>query len=96
MLAINGVDNEVVELSVQQLVDCNRNGQYGCGGGWMLEAFKYISNYGALKREDYRAFSKSQKDCGISVDDLKKERHVSDIGYIEHDGRSNDEYKALL
>ena len=58
MLAINGVDDNVVELSVQQLVDCNRSGQYGCGGGWMLEAFKYISNYGALKREDYRSYSK--------------------------------------
>ncbi|KAJ0017693.1 hypothetical protein Pint_10450 [Pistacia integerrima] len=43
-----------VSLSVQQLVDCDRNGNGGCSGGDMKNAFKYIiENKGLASDTDY-------------------------------------------
>lgn len=96
MAFINGYDEKLLEYSVQQLVDCNTDGQYGCGGGWMLEAFKYISEKGILLKHDYKEYDHRKHVCDISDEDLAEKKHISNIGYIEHDGRTNDEYKVLL
>ncbi|KAJ0082124.1 hypothetical protein Patl1_10567 [Pistacia atlantica] len=43
-----------VSLSEQQLVDCDRNGNGGCSGGYMKNAFKYIiENKGLASDTDY-------------------------------------------
>lgn len=85
-----------MEYSVQQLVDCNTEGQYGCRGGWMLEAFDYIHTNGILLKEDYREYSHSSKSCQISDAELAEKNHIKNIGYIEHDKRTNDQLKELL
>ena len=44
---LNGYDSSQgeIDLSEQQLVDCTNEGffNYGCRGGWMTNAFAYIS-----------------------------------------------------
>jgi C1A family cysteine protease len=41
-------------LSVQDVLDCSKNyGNFGCNGGWMDSAFKYIKEKGIAKEEDY-------------------------------------------
>lgn len=41
------------KLSVQYLVDCDTS-NYGCGGGWMLDAYQYTRTNGLIKEEDYK------------------------------------------
>ncbi|KAL1461658.1 hypothetical protein WDU94_013530 [Cyamophila willieti] len=46
--------NELVELSKQQLVDCDFNNS-GCCGGWPFKAYDYIKHVGGLMTEkDYK------------------------------------------
>lgn len=68
------VNESVVPLSVQQLVDCNRD-QYnkGCGGGFEDRAVKYIiKNGGIVSDRDYPYVSGKKKDkFECSFDNLK-------------------------
>lgn len=43
LLAITGQDENLTELSVQQLIDCDTKDNYACDGGWMYEGFQYVS-----------------------------------------------------
>jgi len=39
----------------QQLVDCTTSyGNFGCGGGWVQSAYKYVLDKGIAKEEDYK------------------------------------------
>ncbi|XP_044460494.1 senescence-specific cysteine protease SAG39-like [Mangifera indica] len=35
---------KLISLQEQQLVDCSKNGNGGCNGGWMCIAYQYIMN----------------------------------------------------
>jgi len=52
-------------LSVQQLVDCDKN-SYGCSGGWMHYAFKYIMNAGGIEYETDYPYQESQNTCNFN------------------------------
>lgn len=62
----------------------------------MYEGFEYISDYGILKKEDYRQFNRNTYKCKISDRELEHKNHIKDIGYRELDGRTNEELKEML
>ena len=93
---ISGYTKELEEFSVQQLLDCNTEDNYGCGGGWMYEGFQYVSDVGILKRSNYRDFERHQAKCQFSKDYLHSEAALTGIGFIEHDGRTNDQMRELI
>ncbi|KAL0221376.1 hypothetical protein RCL1_001230 [Eukaryota sp. TZLM3-RCL] len=53
---------DMIELSEQQLVDCDRDFNQGCHGGLMIEAFDYIAKKtsGVMKASDYTYKAKDQ------------------------------------
>jgi len=56
----------------------------------MYQGFAYISQTGALKKEDYPAFHQRKGTCEATAEHLKKKgAHFKDIGYVEHDRRTN-------
>lgn len=91
---ISGNQTELTEYSVQSLIDCDTD-NYGCTGGWMYQGFAYVSANGIVKKTDYRDYhGNSAKTC--EVNDTDKEVHMKNIGYVEHDGKTNEELKELL
>ena len=62
----------------------------------MYEGFQYVKKYGLLKKNDYSPFNHRRNSCDVSEDELKKKAHIKEIGYVEHDGRTNQELKKLL
>ena len=97
MAAIAGFDESLMNYSVQQLIDCDRaEGQEACSGGWMYEAFDYISKHGILLEDDYRMYDRRQNHCDISDRDLLRFKHLSGIGYVEEDGQTNENLRFLL
>jgi len=62
----------------------------------MFEGFEYVSKFGILLKEDYRPYNSHKNKCQYHERDIIKKSHLSNIGYIEHDGRTNEELKVLL
>lgn len=57
---------QLVELSVQQLIDCARdNGNNGCDGGVMEEAYEYVKNSGGLAAAADYPFDEEQHECRV-------------------------------
>merc|ERR1712212_316955 len=51
-------------LSEQQLVDCSRQfGNYGCRGGWMNNAYKYIQYAGGITTESQYPYEARDATC---------------------------------
>jgi len=55
----------------------------------MYEAFEYVSKNGILIYEDYRTDALYDEHCAINEPDLNRKKHLSDIGYVENNGRYN-------
>uniref|UniRef100_A0A7S3FW15 Peptidase C1A papain C-terminal domain-containing protein n=1 Tax=Strombidium rassoulzadegani TaxID=1082188 RepID=A0A7S3FW15_9SPIT len=90
-----GVEKELREYSIQQLLECDTD-NYGCTGGWMYQGFAYISQNGVLPRTQYTDFKRRTSECSTTNELLDSEAVMKDIGYVEHDGRSNAQLKQLL
>lgn len=61
----------------------------------MYQGFAYISQHGILKDEEYRPFVGSISGCEATPDKLTG-GNMKDIGYVEIDGRTNEELKEVL
>jgi C1A family cysteine protease len=61
----------------------------------MYQGFAYVSQNGALKRDDYRPFSQHADHCGATPEKLKTGA-MKDIGYVEYDRRTNQQLKEIL
>lgn len=77
--AIEGINKIVtgslVSLSEQELVDCDKSSNNGCGGGLMDYAFQFvIDNHGIDTEDDYRYQAKEN-----TCDKNKLKRHVVTI-----------------
>lgn len=47
-------NNNLVPLSVQEVIDCSQEyGSAGCGGGFMESTYHYIRDYGIMSSKDY-------------------------------------------
>ncbi|KAH9500838.1 hypothetical protein Btru_073138 [Bulinus truncatus] len=59
--AVNGQSHQLLSLSEQELVDCDKLDQ-GCGGGYMYQAYEAIMNIGGIETEDdYKYEGKDDK-----------------------------------
>jgi len=83
------------ELSVQQLLDCDDN-NYACGGGWMYEGFQYVSEHGLLRKDDYPSYNRRKNSCRTNDREGRQNAAIKDIGYVERDGQTNDQLKAMI
>merc|ERR1711962_44342 len=59
------VNGNLYNLSVQQLVDCNK-ANHGCEGGWPARAFSYIINAGGINSEEEYPYTARDGTCNIT------------------------------
>jgi xylem cysteine proteinase len=50
----HAINNAKLEnFSEQHIVDCSKNGNAGCNGGWMDNAFEYAKTHGLIRQANY-------------------------------------------
>jgi len=62
----------------------------------MYEGFQYVSENGILLRTDYRDFDRRKDECRYDRNTMRSRAVLKDIGYVEHDGRTNEEMRELV
>ena len=77
------INNKMKSLSVQQLIDCDREKDLGCDGGYMNNAFDYINKNGGLQTDEDYPYKYWNFDC--QVDKSKYYLKVNDFKFISKD-----------
>jgi len=80
-------NGKIVEFSEQQLVDCDHNGDMGCNGGLMDNAFKWIeSNKGLCTEQDY-SYKGVTGRCQTSCTNVEGStvQKFTDVGHTDED-----------
>ncbi|KAK8300269.1 hypothetical protein V6Z11_D05G372500 [Gossypium hirsutum] len=63
--------SKLIPLSEQQLLDCSRNGgNQGCKGGWMMNAFDYISQNQGITSEESYPYKEMQETCDTQINEV--------------------------
>lgn len=86
--------NEILDLSEQQLVDCDEGyGDKGCEGGYMTNTYSYIKDYGVTltKHYPYESTDGEKKTCRYS-----KEKVVISVDCFHEYGTDEEEMKIAL
>ena len=55
----------LINLSEQELVDCATH-NYGCGGGWLTDAFHYVISRGITSEKNYPYEGKDGNACAVN------------------------------
>ena len=79
--------------SVQYLLDCD-DGNWGCDGGWMADAYLFTKDKGIVNWEDYPRGYQGRKTKCSSVD--KKAERFHNAESHEEDMVSNERVKELV
>lgn len=91
MIAIKN-DAAPIALSVQHLMDCDEV-NFGCGGGWMLDAYEFSKSQGLIKESDYPMTYRPSKGSCQQVSNVERFRNTDQK---EEDNISNDRLKKLV
>ena len=62
----------------------------------MFQGFAYISKHGVLEKKDYKQFHQSAGRCAATQEIRDEKGHLRNIGYVEHDGRTNSQLRDIL
>ena len=94
--SLNAITNNLSNVpvySVQYLMDCDEV-NWGCEGGWMLDAYTYTSEHGIIAWVDYaRTYNAKKNAC--KVPDYFVQRFYNGGG-IEEDSITNQRMKEVV
>jgi len=63
---------KLISFSEQQLVDCSTaQGNAGCGGGWMDQAFQYVIKAGGIETEEAYPYTAADGNCKFNKNAVK-------------------------
>lgn len=75
--------NQLLNISEQQLVDCDREKDEGCNGGLMDDAFTYINQTGGIELEDDYPYTGVDGQCQFDVQ--KVAAKVTGFAFLDKD-----------
>lgn len=58
---------KLYSLSEQQIVDCTKSFNSGCGGGYISQTFQFIANNGGLEAENSYPYTQFEQKCDFDV-----------------------------
>jgi C1A family cysteine protease len=81
------------KLSVQYLIDCDTV-NFGCGGGWMLDAYDFTKKHGIIKEDEYKSHYAGRKEKCSDPANIKE--RINNDDESEEDSISVQRLKELL